>query len=219
MLFVILILFWLALLLYNFLFNRSCSPSFRKPITQDDSNHGSKKRKARKPFHFRTIERGESPILSSTEAVPGDNSQEATYSRYKYYQRLRGPPQGDDTVLVCDSKINLIKLLSINSVFFSSFQIILFLQCSFTLTFPGQPLLLESKIVLSPCMYIYLFTFVSDMKMTLGIYYKFSFVFYSFAVWNTMMGTSLLSMPWAIEQAGLVAGLSIFYFDFDFDLT
>ena len=113
MLFVILILFWLALLLYNFLFNRSCSPSFRKPITQDDSNHGSKKRKARKPFHFRTIERGESPILSSTEAVPGDNSQEATYSRYKYYQRLRGPPQGDDTVLVCDSKINLIKLLSI----------------------------------------------------------------------------------------------------------
>ena len=32
---------------------------------------------------------------------------------------------------------------------------------------------------------------------------------FSFAVWNTMMGTSLLSMPWAIEQAGLVAGLSL----------
>jgi len=28
-----------------------------------------------------------------------------------------------------------------------------------------------------------------------------------FAIWNTMMGTSLLSMPWALEQAGLVMGL------------
>lgn len=30
---------------------------------------------------------------------------------------------------------------------------------------------------------------------------------FSFAIWNTMMGTSLLSMPWALEQAGLVMGL------------
>lgn len=28
-----------------------------------------------------------------------------------------------------------------------------------------------------------------------------------FAIWNTMMGTSLLSMPWALEQAGLAMGL------------
>jgi len=28
-----------------------------------------------------------------------------------------------------------------------------------------------------------------------------------FAIWNTMMGTSLLSMPWALEQAGLLMGL------------
>lgn len=30
---------------------------------------------------------------------------------------------------------------------------------------------------------------------------------FSFAIWNTMMGTSLLSMPWALEQAGLGLGL------------
>lgn len=28
---------------------------------------------------------------------------------------------------------------------------------------------------------------------------------FSFAMWNTMMGTSLLSMPWAIEQVGALA--------------
>lgn len=28
-----------------------------------------------------------------------------------------------------------------------------------------------------------------------------------FAIWNTMMGTSLLSMPWAIAQAGFLAGI------------
>jgi len=30
-----------------------------------------------------------------------------------------------------------------------------------------------------------------------------------FAIWNTMMGTSLLSMPWALEQAGLAMGLAM----------
>ena len=30
-------------------------------------------------------------------------------------------------------------------------------------------------------------------------------VCFSFAMWNTMMGTSLLSMPWAIEQVGALA--------------
>jgi len=28
-----------------------------------------------------------------------------------------------------------------------------------------------------------------------------------FAIWNTMMGTSLLSMPWALQQSGLLAGV------------
>jgi len=30
-----------------------------------------------------------------------------------------------------------------------------------------------------------------------------------FAIWNTMMGTSLLSMPWALQQAGLGMGLAM----------
>lgn len=33
-----------------------------------------------------------------------------------------------------------------------------------------------------------------------------------FAIWNTMMGTSLLSMPWALEQAGLGMGLLMMAF-------
>ncbi|GMR49737.1 hypothetical protein PMAYCL1PPCAC_19932, partial [Pristionchus mayeri] len=30
-----------------------------------------------------------------------------------------------------------------------------------------------------------------------------------FSLWNTMMGTSLLAMPWAIQQAGLVLGIGL----------
>ncbi|XP_061192567.1 neutral amino acid transporter 9-like isoform X1 [Saccostrea echinata] len=30
-----------------------------------------------------------------------------------------------------------------------------------------------------------------------------------FSLWNTMMGTSILSMPWAIRQAGFVTGISL----------
>ncbi|KAL8617973.1 hypothetical protein ACOMHN_058057 [Nucella lapillus] len=30
-----------------------------------------------------------------------------------------------------------------------------------------------------------------------------------FSLWNTMMGTSLLSMPWAVEQAGFIGGISM----------
>lgn len=33
-----------------------------------------------------------------------------------------------------------------------------------------------------------------------------------FSLWNTMMGTSLLSMPWAINQAGFVCGISFLLF-------
>lgn len=35
--------------------------------------------------------------------------------------------------------------------------------------------------------------------------------FYSFAIWNTIMGTSLLAMPWSIERAGLVMGLILMF--------
>lgn len=30
-----------------------------------------------------------------------------------------------------------------------------------------------------------------------------------FAIWNTMMGTSLLTMPWAVSQAGFAAGMAL----------
>uniref|UniRef100_A0A1B6EGR0 Amino acid transporter transmembrane domain-containing protein n=1 Tax=Clastoptera arizonana TaxID=38151 RepID=A0A1B6EGR0_9HEMI len=33
-----------------------------------------------------------------------------------------------------------------------------------------------------------------------------------FVIWNTMMGTSLLSMPWAIERAGLITGVQLIIF-------
>lgn len=32
-------------------------------------------------------------------------------------------------------------------------------------------------------------------------------IIFSFSIWNTMMGTSLLAMPWALQQAGLGLGL------------
>ncbi len=31
------------------------------------------------------------------------------------------------------------------------------------------------------------------------------------AIWNTMMGTSLLAVPWAIEHSGFATGLSIIF--------
>eukprot|EP00057_Strongylocentrotus_purpuratus_P005308 XP_003730672.1 PREDICTED: sodium-coupled neutral amino acid transporter 9 isoform X1 [Strongylocentrotus purpuratus] len=33
-----------------------------------------------------------------------------------------------------------------------------------------------------------------------------------FSIWNTMMGTSLLSMPWALQQAGFAMGLGLMLF-------
>ena len=35
---------------------------------------------------------------------------------------------------------------------------------------------------------------------------------FSFSIWNTMMGTSLLSMPWALDQAGFALGLALMVF-------
>lgn len=34
---------------------------------------------------------------------------------------------------------------------------------------------------------------------------------FSFAIWNTIMGTSLLAMPWSVERAGLVMGLFLMF--------
>jgi sodium-coupled neutral amino acid transporter 9 len=33
-----------------------------------------------------------------------------------------------------------------------------------------------------------------------------------FSIWNTMMGTSLLAMPWALQQAGLGLGIFLMLF-------
>lgn len=77
--------------------NFRASPTL-KGLQNRESNP---KQRTRRPFHFQTTisaNRAESPIL--VDAVPYDNAQEATYSRYKYYQRLRGPAIGDDQALV-----------------------------------------------------------------------------------------------------------------------
>lgn len=36
-------------------------------------------------------------------------------------------------------------------------------------------------------------------------------IIFSFAIWNTIMGTSLLAMPWSVERAGLVMGLLLMF--------
>lgn len=36
-----------------------------------------------------------------------------------------------------------------------------------------------------------------------------TFSSFSIAIWNTMMGTSLMTMPWAFGQAGFVGGIII----------
>ena len=57
--------------------------------------------RTRKPFHFKTtIHSQAGGCPSSPEAVPNDEAQEATYFRYKYYQRLRGNPSQPDEALV-----------------------------------------------------------------------------------------------------------------------
>ena len=45
------------------------------------------------------------------------------------------------------------------------------------------------------------------MKSTLV--HIFSLFHFSLSIWNTMMGTSLLSVPWALSQSGLIMGLAI----------
>jgi hypothetical protein len=40
-------------------------------------------------------------------------------------------------------------------------------------------------------------------------FFKVLLLLFSLSIWNTMMGTSLLSVPWALSQSGLATGLVI----------
>uniref|UniRef100_A0A1I7XDH0 Mannosyl-oligosaccharide glucosidase n=1 Tax=Heterorhabditis bacteriophora TaxID=37862 RepID=A0A1I7XDH0_HETBA len=53
----------------------------------------------------------------------------------------------------------------------------------------------------------FVYTLFSSIRL-----YNFSicihiYILFRFSLWNTMMGTSLLAMPWALQQAGLIWGL------------
>lgn len=60
--------------------------------------------RTRKPFHFRNTLINSTPtavpVIPTDDQVPSDAEEEATYSRFKYYQRLRGAPK-EDSALVC----------------------------------------------------------------------------------------------------------------------
>jgi len=45
--------------------------------------------------------------------------------------------------------------------------------------------------------------------MNLYVVYYYEILAHRFSIWNTMMGTSLLSMPWAVSQAGFGLGLAL----------
>lgn len=106
------------------------------------SSHSS-----RKPFHYPPGEHGH--IVADL-----DSDVAATYSRYRYYNKLVDPS---------------LQLLSI----------------------PDH--------VLPPFILVPFFKTSAEGEQS-------SFVTI-FAIWNTMMGTSLLSMPWAISQAGFAGGI------------
>uniref|UniRef100_A0A1E1X2Q2 Putative amino acid permease f13h10.3-like isoform 2 n=1 Tax=Amblyomma aureolatum TaxID=187763 RepID=A0A1E1X2Q2_9ACAR len=111
-------------------------------VSESFSSHSS-----RKPFHY--------PVGEQGHIVPdSDANIAATYSRYRYYNKLVDP----------------------------SLQI---------LCIPDH--------VLPAYVSLPFFKPSPDGEQS-------SFVTI-FAIWNTMMGTSLLSMPWAISQAGFAGGI------------
>lgn len=110
--------------------------------SENFSSHSS-----RKPFHYPPGEHGH--IVADSDADVA-----ATYSRYRYYNKLVDPS---------------LQLLSI----------------------PDH--------VLPPFFLVPFFKTSAEGEQS-------SFVTI-FAIWNTMMGTSLLSMPWAISQAGFAGGI------------
>ncbi|XP_065069584.1 neutral amino acid transporter 9-like [Rhopilema esculentum] len=69
----------------------------------------------------------------------------------------------------------------------------------YTKLYPRQELIIPDH-VLPP----YLF-----LPILPSIGYKQSSLITIFAIWNTMMGTSLLSLPWAIGQSGFVLGMAL----------
>lgn len=113
-------------------------------VSESFSSHSS-----RKPFHY--------PVGEQGHIVPdSDANIAATYSRYRYYNKLVDP----------------------------SLQI---------LCIPDH--------VLPAYVSLPFFKPSPDGEQS-------SFVTI-FAIWNTMMGTSLLSMPWAISQAGFAGGIML----------
>lgn len=48
-----------------------------------------------------------------------------------------------------------------------------------------------------------------NVSWLLIVFKRYLIAFYSIAIWNTMMGTSLMTMPWAFGQAGFGGGLII----------
>lgn len=53
----------------------------------------------------------------------------------------------------------------------------------------------------------------SIVTMYARFFYPFFLIaLFSFSIWNTMMGTSLLAMPWALQQAGLGLGVFLILF-------
>lgn len=100
----------------------------------------------RKPFHYPVGEQGR--VMSDS-----DLNVAATYSRYRYYNKLVHPST---------------QLLAIPDHVVPAYFLVPFFH-----TEPGGE---QSSLVTI------------------------------FAIWNTMMGTSLLSMPWAISQAGFATG-------------
>lgn len=56
----------------------------------------------RKPYHFKNRFQNPDSAPSSVAIDPDDEAEEATYFRFRYYQRLRGnppPPHSDETLV------------------------------------------------------------------------------------------------------------------------
>lgn len=67
----------------------------------------------------------------------------------------------------------------------------------------------ENKEALSPCNFSYdkvPFDFLLVIRSIHNSLFPVNFKYFSFSIWNTMMGTSLIAMPWGIMQSGLLFG-------------
>ncbi|XP_042145149.1 sodium-coupled neutral amino acid transporter 9 [Ixodes scapularis] len=127
--------------------NQAASESLRSNRSACSStSEALSSQSVRKPFHYPVGEQGR--VLSDP-----DLNAAATYSRYRYYNKLVHPAT---------------QLLAIPDHVVPAYFLVPF----FNTEVGGE----QSSLVTI------------------------------FAIWNTMMGTSLLSMPWAISQAGFATG-------------